>query len=299
MKEVELSSLDLRYAALRLQQPALEERLLGSIAQGGIQEPLEGVEIEQVHVLLDGFKRYRCAKKLHLGTVPYRSLGQDPSVGLLSLLRRRPDQGLSLLEQAAFLDELRQSRPMSSLGQLAADLGRSQAWISVRLGVLAQMSEPVRRQLFAGAFPAYCYLYSLPRFRRLKGVSPAKIEQFVVALSGQGLSVREVEHLAQGFFCGPPSLRQEILKGNLALVLEQIRPQPRPPDGCSEFERLFLGELQRAQKSLQRVMSKSLDPRLKSPDFQAQCHLLSQALLSQAQAFLDILRQVYDRSRQT
>jgi len=42
-----------------------------------------------------------------------------------------------------------------------------------------------------------------------------------------------------------------------------------------------------------------LDPRLKSPDFQAQCHLLSQALLSQAQAFLDILRQVYDRSRQT
>ena len=43
--EVELASLDLRYQGFRLQQPALQERLLSSIAQRGIQEPLEGVDL--------------------------------------------------------------------------------------------------------------------------------------------------------------------------------------------------------------------------------------------------------------
>jgi hypothetical protein len=47
-REVELSSLDLRYESFRLKQAALEERLLGSIAQRGIEEPLEGVEVKEL-----------------------------------------------------------------------------------------------------------------------------------------------------------------------------------------------------------------------------------------------------------
>ena len=38
--QVELSSLDLRYEDFRLKQATLEERLLGSIALRGIEEPL-------------------------------------------------------------------------------------------------------------------------------------------------------------------------------------------------------------------------------------------------------------------
>lgn len=44
--EVELAHLDLRYESFRLKQAALEERLLASIAQRGIEEPLEGVEVK-------------------------------------------------------------------------------------------------------------------------------------------------------------------------------------------------------------------------------------------------------------
>jgi hypothetical protein len=73
-REVELSSLDLRYEGLRLKAAALEERLLGSIAQRGIEEPLEGVEIKERSVLLNGFKRYRCARKLRLATVDRKSV---------------------------------------------------------------------------------------------------------------------------------------------------------------------------------------------------------------------------------
>ena len=46
-KDVELSSLDLRYEGYRMKNAALEERLLASIAQRGIEEPLEGVELQE------------------------------------------------------------------------------------------------------------------------------------------------------------------------------------------------------------------------------------------------------------
>jgi hypothetical protein len=44
------------------------------------------------------------------------------------------------------------------VADIAAALSRSKGWVSMRLGLLAQMSEPVRRQLFAGAFPVYCFM---------------------------------------------------------------------------------------------------------------------------------------------
>ena len=182
-REVELSSLDLRYEGLRLKAAALEERLLGSIAQRGIEEPLEGVEVKERSVLLNGFKRYRCARKLRLATVPYASLGSDEGVGILSLLRTSNNRALSILEQAGFIDELKHARQMS-VAQIAAELSRSKSWVSMRLGLIAGMSAPVRRQLFAGAFPVYSYMYALRQFMRMNGVKPAQIEEFVLAVSG-------------------------------------------------------------------------------------------------------------------
>ena len=61
--DIELSDLDLRYQGHRLQQPRLEEQLLASIAQVGIQEPLQGVGGDGRAILLNGFKRSRCAAK--------------------------------------------------------------------------------------------------------------------------------------------------------------------------------------------------------------------------------------------
>jgi hypothetical protein len=305
VNEVELVSLDLRYEGFRLKVPALEERLLGSIAQRGIEQPLEGVDLPAApaaqagpRALLNGFKRYRCARKLHLATVPYSSLGQDEAAAILGLLRASNDRALSLLEQAAFIDELKSARHWS-VADIAAELCRSKSWVTMRLGLLAQMSEPVRRQLFAGAFPVYSYMYLIRQFMRMNGVKPDDIERFVLAVSGHGLSVREVEQLAHGFFRGPASFRQEILKGNLALPLERMRQVPQSPDGCSEFERVLLGDLEVTQKYMQRVMGKSLEQdKLTSRAFHAQCHLLTAGILSRSRAFFQTMRQLHDRNGQ-
>jgi hypothetical protein len=56
---VELSVLHLRYEGYRLRDEAREARLLSSIAQRGMEEPLEGVDTPDGRLLLNGFKRYR------------------------------------------------------------------------------------------------------------------------------------------------------------------------------------------------------------------------------------------------
>jgi len=124
-KQIELSSLDLRYEDFRLKQAALEQRLLGSIAQRGIEEPLEGVEVQERNVLLNGFKRYRCARQLQIRIVPYALLGQDEVVAILNLLRISNNRALGILEQAAFIDALKPTRNRS-IAENAQQRSRSQ-----------------------------------------------------------------------------------------------------------------------------------------------------------------------------
>jgi hypothetical protein len=303
--EVELASLDLRYEGFRLKAVALEERLLAAIASRGIQEPLEGVDLPAgpagvagPRVLLNGFKRYRCARQLRLTTVPFRSLGGDEAAAILDLLRLSNNRSLSILEQAAFIAELRNGRSLN-VAEIAAELSRSKSWVTMRLGLLSQMSQPVRQQLFAGAFPVYCYMYLMRQFMRMNGVKVEQVQEFILAVSGKGLSVREIEQLAHGFFRGPESFREEIRQGNLALPLERMRQMPPSPDACSEFERILLGDLELTQKYMQRVMGKSQEQnKLTSRAFHAQCHLLTAGILSRSQAFFHTLRQLHDRNGQ-
>jgi predicted transcriptional regulator len=296
-KDVELSSLDLRYEDHRMKNAALEERLLASIAQRGIEEPLEGVQLQEASILLNGFKRYRCARKLQVRSVPYVSLGDDEVAGIMNLLRISNNKALSILEQAAFIDELSTTGGLT-VAEIAKELSRSKSWVSMRLGLISEMSATIRAKLFSGAFPVYSYMYTLRPFMRMNGVSGAEVDQFVVAVSDKGLSVRDIEQLAHGYFRGPDSFRQEILKGNLALPLKRLREVPQNPDGCSEYERVMLRDLELTQKYMQRLMGKSQDPRLKSRPFHAQANLLSAAILSRVPAFNQSLKQLHDRSGQ-
>jgi hypothetical protein len=293
---VEVAQLDLRYEGCRLKSQAAEDRLLGFIAKEGIQEPLQGVAVGGVRILLNGFKRLRCARRLHLATVPFVALATDEAAGIVCLLRAANAYALTLLEQARFLDELKGAAGLS-VGEIARQVGRSPAWVSLRLGVLAELSPVVRAALFEGAFPVYSYLYTLRPFRRLNGASA--VDEFVVAMRGKKLSARQIEQLAHGFFRGPESLREQIRQGHLALPLQQLKDLPEDPDGCSEFERRVVVDLDQAQRLLVRLMAKSADPsRLSSRPFRAQAHLLCAGLLSRLPAFTKTIQKLHDHCGQ-
>ena len=297
MEQAELSTFDLRYEDHRMKNPAFERKLLALIAERGIEEPLEGVDTNGTRILLNGFKRFRCARKLGIGLVSYVSLGKDEAMGIVALIRVSNDRSLGILEQARFIDDLKNSHNMN-LAEIAEKLSRSKSWVSMRMGIMKEMPGKVRRKIFSGAFPVYSYMYTLRPFMRMNKEKPEEIEAFVNGVSGKKLSVREIEQLAHGYFRGPERFREEIRKGNIALSLERMKQVPRDPEGCSEFERVFLHDLEIAQKYMQRVMGKSLDRRLRTRVFHAQANLLTAGLLSRLGAFSEVLRQLHDRSGQ-
>lgn len=293
---IELSALDLRYQDFRMKNAAFEGKLLVSISERGIQEPLEGVDTPSGSVLLNGFKRYRCARKLHITMVPYVIVADDEALGIVELLRVSHSRSLALLEQALFIEELRGVHRLC-VADIAEQVGRSKGWVSMRLGLLDEMTQTVRAKIFSGAFPLYPYMYTLRQFMRMNRVSKREIEVFVKAVSSKGLSVRDIEHLAHGYFRGPEPLREEIRKGNVALPLRQMRQIGQHPDGCSEFERILLKDLELTQQYMQRVVGKlQHEKRLQSSAFLAQANLLTTGILSRLRAFSSTVRGFHDRT---
>jgi hypothetical protein len=292
---VERTSLDLRYQAYRLRNKAAEARLLASIAQRGIEQPLSGVDTPQGRLLLDGFKRCRCAAKLGIECVSYVCLGQEEAQGIAHLLRVAEPKTLSILEQAKFVVELLSKHDMT-VADVAELLSRSKAWVSMRGGLLREMSPAVQQALFRGDFPVYSYMVTLRPFMRINSVDQKEIEHFVQVMAGQHLSVREIELLAHGYFRRPGSLRQAIHEGNWKWSLQQMQAVPEDPDGCNEFERGFLRDLERLLKSIGRVMTCCDSGRLQTRAFYAQANLLLASLLSRRELFFKKMEEFYDRS---
>jgi hypothetical protein len=297
VENVELASFDLRYETYRIRNKRDETRLFESIAQRGIEKPLEGVDTAQGRFLLNGFKRYRCAKKLMVDCVPYVSMGKDEVLGIVDLLRSSNDRSLVILEQARFIDDLLSTHHMS-LAEVAERLSRSKSWVSMRQGLMREMTEAVQQRLLDGTFPVYSYMSTLRPFMRMNKVSKEEIDQFVQATSGKNLSVREIDRLARGYFQGPSSLRDAIGQGKVGFALDQMRQVPEDQEGCTAFERTMLSDLEITQKYMHRVMAKSHDQRLSTRAFHAQANLLTAGLLSKAPVFLKIVREFHDRTGQ-
>lgn len=297
VEQVEISSLDLRYQDCRMRCSGAEKALLLSILDKGIRDPLQGIDTEQCRILLDGFKRYRCANKLGIGIVPYSSLSSDEATGIIELIRMSNATSLSILEQAKLIDELKSVHHMS-VSEIARLVDKSKGWVGMRVGIIGQMSPLVMSKIFGGKFPVYAYMYTLRPFIRMNGINKNEIDEFVGSVAGKKLSIRDIELLAHGFFKGSDELRRQIKSGNILWALSRLKDTSANAGDCTELERQTLRDLEITQKYMQRVTYKSFDKRLKNNTFFAQANLLTGGILRQLDAFTQAIRQFYDRSGQ-
>ncbi len=297
MASIEISSIDLRYECCRVKSNYAEKLLIDSILTHGIREPLQGVDAEDgSSILLNGFKRFRCARKLGIKIIPWHSLGNDASVGILELLRVSNAKSLTILEQARLIDELQSVQGMSG-SDIALLLERSRAWVTVRTGIVKEMSSCVMDKIFSGQFPAYAYMYTLRQFMRIKGVSKKDVDEFVCSIAGRGLSLRDIDILANGYFKGSDEIRGQIQNGNISWGLEQLKSVSTVVTDCTQPEQNMLKDLEVAQKYMQRVACKSSDNRFKTPSFSAQASLLSGGILRHLHVFEKAVKDIYDRFR--
>jgi len=295
--QVEISSFDLRYEHCRLKSSVAEKALLSSILDHGIRDPLRGVETEGgCRILLDGFKRYRCAKRLSIGIVPYHCLGEDEVLGIIALLRAANTRSLSILEQARLIDELSSIHKMS-VSQIAALLEKSKGWVGMRVGLIGQMSPTIMDKVFNGQFPVYSYMYTIRSFIRMNAVGKQDVDVFVKSVAGKGLSIRDIAILANGYFRGGEDIRQQIRNGNIRWALSRLKDSTVATE-CTQLEQRMLKDLEIAQKYLQRVINRSKDDRYKTGSFYAQANLLTGAILRQMNAFSRSIQELYDKSGQ-
>jgi hypothetical protein len=298
-EQVEISSLDLRYESCRMKSKQAEKQLLDSILDNGIRDALRGVETKQgSRILLDGFKRYRCAQKLNMGMLPYHSLSDDEALGIIELLRISNAKSLCILEQAGFVDELKSVHNMST-SEIAELLERSKAWVSVRSGIIREMGAYVRDQIFKGRFPVYSYMYTLRQFMRINACQSDEVEEFVRSVAGKNLSIRSIEALAYGYFKGSDAVREQIRSGHIPWALKHLKQTHLPLPGCSQVEAQMIRDLEIVSKYMQRVSMKVNNPKYKTKAFFAQANLLTGGILRQTDSFLNAIREFHDRSGQT
>lgn len=297
VQEVEISSFDLRYEDLRMRYAGAEKTLLASISDHGIRDPLLGVDTDEGRILLDGFKRYRCAQKLMISIVPYSSLGGDEAIGIITLIRLSNSRNLTILEQAKLIDELRSVYKMTA-SQIADRLEKSRAWVSVRLGIIGEMSPCIKEKIFKGAFPVYSYMYTIRKFMRINRIKKGDIEEFVCLVAGLKLSTRDIDLLAHGYFNGSEEFQEQIRDGNIPWALSQLKESVKSLPDCNEQEQRMLRDLEITHKYMVRVTHKSRDNRFKSSSFFAHASLLVQGILSQIDLFSKAMKEFYDRAGQ-
>lgn len=297
-QQVEISSFDLRHENHRLKNKGAEKNLLGSILENGMREPLQGVEPKTgCPILLDGFKRLRCATKLKIGTVPYCCLGDDEALGMINLIRVSNQKNLGILEQAKLIDELMNTHKMG-VGEIAMQLEMSKAWVSVRAGIIKDMSETLQNEIFNGRFPVYSYMYTIRPFMRINKTPKKEVDDFVKSVSGNGISTRDIEILANGYFKGSSDFREQIQSGNISWALNRLKDPETISSECSEFEQKMMRDLEIVQKYMQRVAFQSKDKRLKGNVFFSQANLLAGGILSNISTFERSMKEFYDKSRQ-
>lgn len=299
METIELAALDIRLEHTRHKDIDAERRLLSSIMARDIQDPLQvsACGDADVYVLLDGFKRYRCAKKLHISMVPVRCIAQDVPQGVMTLLRHTSAGTLSIMEQAALIEELHK-RYSLSIYDIALRLERSPSWVSMRLGIVEQLSDVVRTKIMSGAFPARAYMYGIKGFTRVNSISQELVDAFVTAVSGKGLSTRNLSTLSHAYFTGGPALRQLISEGDVRRALAMVTADaPLKNDGPrDDTSQGIARELKIVALAMGRIIAGGRQAPVNTASLCQYVNLWSDTILKRLEAFSTMIKELYDRS---
>ena len=283
VNQVECESISRKFEDLRLKNGADENDLLGSIQKEGILQPL-GCVLEEggAVVLLDGFKRFRSALKLRIPTVPMTCLGVDEVHAVCELLFQSNEKTLNILEQAAFCDHLHLHHKIG-VSAIADRLKKSPAWVSVRLGMLNDMSLEIKEALFQGRFPVRSYMYTLKPFTRVNKITHRDLNEFVRCVGGKALSTRDIERLAVGFFKGGENLKTQIRNGNILWTLKQLKSSRvlTESEGSSDVEEKFLRDLEVLRQCINGLILTTANPRLKGAAFLEKARLVIGGIFEQ------------------
>ncbi len=287
-KTIELSQIDTCYELLRLKNLAFEKKLLTSISEQGIQMPLQGVFKNNTFIMIDGFKRYRCCQKLKIDIVPIKEIGSDNIEGILNFMRASNEATISILEQAKLVDELHDEMKMT-VRDIAYSVGKSSAWVSARLGMISKLTPKMYELIQADSFPARTYMYTLNQLTRVNNIPNKEIEDFMKATSNTGLSCKDLDLLANGYFKGSDEIRSQIKNGNLSWTMNKLKNFQKIDCKLNSDENRIHRDLDIIGKYMGRIIFKLPYLKEKSKHFNSTAGILAEGILDKMDGLKNVL----------
>jgi len=233
-QSLEFHQLDQRLERLRVRHPALQRRLIASLAEIGQQTPIIVIQQAERYLVIDGYKRIAALRTLGRDTVEAVVWDMSEAEALVlerSLRMSEPD---SALEQGWLLSEM-EARLGYSIDDLAKCFDRSAAWVARRLSLVETLPETVQQQVREGKIGAQIAMrYLVPVAR----VSSEQCLQMAAIFANQHWTTRQAAALYNAWRDAKGAVRQRIL-ANPELFLKAQQQQPAPATLDSELNKII------------------------------------------------------------
>jgi ParB family transcriptional regulator, chromosome partitioning protein len=221
--ELEFHQLELRYERLRVVRPDAERRLLASLAEVGQQVPIVVVPeaASGQHVVIDGYKRIRCLRRLARDTVAANRWPGEEAEALIVTRLMQTAESETALEQSWLLLELKQ-RFGFSLEELARRFGHSVSWVSRRLALVQELPDEIQQRVQRGEIVAHGaakYLVPLARANRQACL------ELVEAIGATRLTSSGLGILYRAYQTGNWVTRQRLLEAPLVFLKSHQQAQ--------------------------------------------------------------------------
>ena len=151
VRPLDLEAFDERFRRYRLISPADQKQMAASLLRDGQLSPVVVCQLDNVHVLIDGFKRLAAARTLRgFSTLAARCLQADQqhakaAIYRLNLVGRAPQE----LEEAWIVQALVHEDCLSQVA-VASLLGRHKSWVCRRLALLEKLCDQAKNDLGLG-----------------------------------------------------------------------------------------------------------------------------------------------------
>jgi ParB-like chromosome segregation protein Spo0J len=221
--ETDLHRLDLRFAALRMRQPRVVERLARSIEHNGQLVPVVAVA-EQTHrwVLIDGYLRIEALRLLSRDTAWVERWDCPLSQALLMVLVRVQARPWEAIEEGALIRELMQRFELSQR-EVARQTGRDVSWVSRRLSLVQDLPEALFVAICRGELSPWAATRVLAPLAR---ANTDHAERLLSALQREPLTTREL-HTWYQHYQKANRLKRERLLTQPRLFCQALQAQTR------------------------------------------------------------------------
>jgi ParB family chromosome partitioning protein len=205
--EVDLGSLDLRYAHTRVAKPRLLDMLTASIERYGQITPVFTIPEKGRLVLIDGYVRVGAIKRLGRDTI-MAGVHEIPEIGaLFGLLGETGQRQWEAVEQAWIIRDLKE-RFGCSLREIARGIGYDTSWVTRRLSLIDGLPDEILQSVCTGHVSTYAATRILVPLAR---ANRDHAEKLVAHLAHNPLSTRELSELFKHYEASNKHIRERII----------------------------------------------------------------------------------------